>query len=95
MSFAYFLSQQRGARSVCDYVDFLRALLFTSPDGGGSGVWATEQTVFGCFERWPAVQEVPVAELWLCWTGCLGRGAVGENTMCLSDSLLSDCKAKP
>lgn len=52
--FAYFQSQDRGGWSVCDYVDFLWVLLLTSADGGGSGVWATEQTVFGCFERWPA-----------------------------------------
>lgn len=41
---------------VCDYVDFLWVLLLTSAEGGGSGVWATE----------------PVADLWLCWPGCLG-----------------------
>lgn len=53
---------------MCDYVDYLLVLLLlTSVNGGGSGVWATEQTVFGCSERRPAAQEVPVPDVCLAW----------------------------
>lgn len=58
-AFAYFQSKQRGGWSVCNYVN----VLLNPPDGGGSGVQATEQTAFGCFVRWPAGQGLPVVDL--------------------------------
>lgn len=87
-----FSKSAQGCWSVCEHVVFLWALLLTSADGGGSGVWATEQTVFGCV-RGPQDKRC----LWLGF-GCAGLLAVWvqgllENMMCPTDSSLSICKA--
>lgn len=64
-----------------------RFLLLISADVWGSGVWATEQTVCGCFEWWPAGPCGWCVAVWV-------KKLLG-NMLCPSDSSLSVCKAHP